>query len=215
LELACGTGRIAEPLLRSGAQYTGMDIEKRFLRSAQKKLSKYKGHFSIHYGDMRSFNFKTNYDLIFIGFNSFLHLLTDEDVLDFFQCVKNHMHAKTRFIIDIYIPDPLFLYRPKNMRFPVLEYVDSKTKQNIYVEETNQYNRKTEINKITWYFSSKGKKDFDIRSFSVRMYFPSKMHQLLTEAGFTILHQWGDYYQTNMNTGSSLQIYDTIVKNLP
>ena len=47
-----------------------------------------------------------------------------------------------------------------------------------YVEETNQYNRKTEINKITWYFSSKGKKDFDIRSFSVRMYFKVVMMQV-------------------------------------
>ena len=92
-------------------------------------------------------------------------------------------------------------------------YVDSKTKQYIYVEETNQYNRDTEVNKITWYFSSKYKKDFDIRDFSVRMYFPSKMNQILTEAGFTILNQWGDYYRTNMNEGSSLQIYDTIINN--
>ena len=118
------------------------------------------------------------------------------------------MNNKTRFIIDIYIPNPLFLYRPESMRVPVLEYVDSKTKQYIYVEETNQYNRDTEVNKITWYFSSKYNKDFDIREFSVRMYFPSKMNQIFIDNGFQILHQWGDYYRTPLGEGSKLQIYD-------
>jgi len=66
----------------------------------------------------------------------------------------------------------------------------------------------TEVNKITWYFSSDEAKDFDKKYFSMRMFFPSKMNQMLIEAGFTILHQWGDYYRTPLGEGSKLQIYD-------
>ena len=42
----------------------------------------------------------------------------------------------------------------------------------------------------------------------MRMFFPSKMNQMLIEAGFKILHQWGDYYRTPLGEGSKLQIYD-------
>ena len=39
-----------------------------------------------------------------IGFNSFLHLLTNNEAKACFQCIKKHMHANSRLIIDIYIP---------------------------------------------------------------------------------------------------------------
>ena len=208
LELACGTGRLAQPLLREGAQYTGLEIEPDFVVAAKKKLSDFGNLASIVKGDMRSFSLGVKFDLIFIGFNSFLHLLTDKDSMDFFSCVQGHMHEKSRFVIDIYIPNPLFLYRPEGMRFPVLEYTDSNTDEHVYVEESNVYNSTTEVNNLFWYFSTEEKKDFDERRFSMRMYFPSKMNQMLIDAGFLICHQWGDYYRTDLNEGSKLQIYD-------
>ena len=128
--------------------------------------------------------------------------------MDFFRCVRNHMHENSRFVIDIYIPNPLFLYRSEYIRFPVLEYTDSNTDEHVYVEESNIYDSATEVNELTWYFSTKNNKNIDERRFSMRMYFPSKMNQMLIDAGFNIRYQWGDYYRTNLNEGSKLQIYD-------
>ena len=207
-ELACGTGRLAHPLLRDGAIYTGLEIEPGFVEAARNKLSGFGNSVSIIMGDMRSFNLKKKFDLLFIGFNSFLHLLTDKDAENFFRCVKNHMHESSRLVIDIFIPDPLFLYRPEKVRFPVLEYNDSETDAHVFVEESNVYDSSTEINELVWYFSTENKKDFDIRRFFMRMFFPSKMNQILIDAGFKICHQWGDYYRTDLNEGSKLQIYD-------
>jgi len=208
LELACGTGRLAQVLLREGADYTGLEIEPDFVREAKTKLSEFGDLVSIVQGDMRSFKLDKKFDLIFIGFNSFLHLLTDKDAMNFFHCVQNHMYNNTRFFIDIYIPHPLFLYRPEGVRFPVLEYTDSNTDEHVFVDESNVYHSVTEINELTWYFSTENKKDFDKRKFSMRMYFPSKMNQMLIDSGFNICHQWGDYYRTDLNEGSKLQIYD-------
>ena len=208
LELACGTGRLGPIFLREGAKYTGLDIEADFVRSARKKLSIFGDLVSIIEGDMRSFKLGKKFDLIFIGFNSFLHLLTDKDALAFFHCVQTHMHKNSRFIIDIYIPDPLFLYRPEEVRFPVLEYTDSNTDDYVYVEESNIYDSVTEVNELVWYFSTKDKKDFDRRQFTMRMYFPSKMNQILIDSGFRVSHQWGDYYRSTLDEGSKLQIYD-------
>ena len=157
---------------------------------------------------MRDFQLNKAFDLIFIGFNSFLHLLKDEDADSFFTCVKQHMHAKSRFLIDIFVPNPLFLYRPEGIQFPVLEYTDSATDALVKVNESNNYNPHTEINELTWYFSTKNKIDFAVERFSMRMYFPSKMNQILIDNGFHILHQWGDYYRSPLGEGSKLQIYD-------
>ena len=118
------------------------------------------------------------------------------------------MHNNSRFLIDIFIPNPLFLYRPKDVRFTVLKYTDSVSGEKISVEESNVYDVDTEINKLTWYFSSDNKKEFAVERFSMRMYFPSKMNQILVDNGFHILHQWGDYYRSPLGEGSKLQIYD-------
>ena len=79
------------------------------------------------------------------------------------------------------------------------------------VDESNEYDPDSEINKLTWYFSTKTNKDFAIEHFSMRMYFPSKMNQMLIDAGFRICHQWGDYYRSDLNEGSKLQIYDVVL----
>jgi SAM-dependent methyltransferase len=211
LELACGTGRLANSLVRDGADYTGLELSPDFATLAGKKLSQYSNTPKIVTGDMRKFQLNKTFDLIFIGFNSFLHLLTDKDAASFFTCVKQHMHENSRFLIDIFIPNPLFLYRPEGIQFPVLEYTDSATDKLVQVKESNIYNPDTEVNELTWYFSFENKKDFTIEKFSMRMYFPSKMNQILIDNGFRILHQWGDYYRTPLGEGSKLQIYDVCI----
>ena len=148
LELACGTGRLGAIFLRDGSDYTGIDNNPSFVKSAKKKLNSYGARVSIKKFDMRSFNLDKKYDLILIGFNSFLHLLTDKDATDCLNCVKNHMHKNSRFVIDIYVPNPLFLYRPEEVRFPVLEYTNSKTNNRVYVQESNIYDSKSEIKAI-------------------------------------------------------------------
>ena len=56
LELGCGTGRLAQVLLREGAYYTGLDIEPDFVTAAKEKLSGFGDFVSIVRGDMRSFD---------------------------------------------------------------------------------------------------------------------------------------------------------------
>ena len=208
MELACGTGRLANSLVRDGADYTGLELSPDFTELAQNKLDAYRNTPSIITGDMRNFQLNKTFDLIFIGFNSFLYLLTDGDAVSLFTCVKKHMHKNSRFLIDIFIPNPLFLYRPEGIQFPVLEYNDSHSNKLVKVKESSSYNTNTEINELAWYFSFDDQKDFAIEQFSMRMYFPSKMNQILIDNGFRILHQWGDYYRTPLGDGSKLQIYD-------
>jgi hypothetical protein len=194
--------------MRDGADYAGLELSPDFARLAKEKLENVGKSVSVVVGDMCDFDLNRKFDLIFIGFNSFLHLLTDKGALSCLECVKRHMHKNSRFLIDVFVPNPLFLYRPENTRFNVLEYTDSNTGEGVVVEESNEYNTDTEINELTWYFISKNDRVFAKEYFSMRMYFPPKMNQLLIDSGFKVLHQWGDYHRSPLGEGSTLQIYD-------
>ncbi len=207
LELAAGTGRLALPLIRAGADYTGIEISPEFVERANLKIKPEMKGGQVLPGDIRDFHLDETFDLIFIGFNSFLHMLTNDDATACLLCVREHMHENSRFIIDIFRPDPLFLYRPENRRFPTMEYMDSETQKRVTVEESNVYDPETEINKIRWYYSTEEKNDDRIYDFSMRMFWPDTMNRLLTDAGFTILHVWGNYEKKDFDEESNLQIY--------
>ena len=94
LELGSGTGRLAIPLLKEGADYTGIEISKKFCNYANKKIVNKRVTADIINQDFRKFNFNKKYDMIFIGFNTFLHLLNDADAIECLNSVKKHMHSR-------------------------------------------------------------------------------------------------------------------------
>ncbi|MEE9162925.1 MAG: class I SAM-dependent methyltransferase [Candidatus Neomarinimicrobiota bacterium] len=206
LELGAGTGRLAPAVLQSGARYTGLDASPTFLTHARSRLAEYGERARMIAGDMRTFDLGETFDLIFIGFNSFLHLLTDEDALAALGCIRRHCEAGTRFALDIFVPDPLFLYRPENQKVPAKVYSDPATGTKVTVQETNRYEPESELNHLRWYYSTAEEPDFLVLDFTMRMYFPDTLDRLLHDAGFRILEKWGDYRRTPFDAGSSLQL---------
>ena len=207
LELAAGTGRLAPSVLKSGATYSGLEISEPFLQHAREKLASYGSKARLVRGDLRDFHLDETFDLIFIGFNAFLHLLTDDDALAALACIRKHCHEATRFVIDIFVPDPLFLYRPGGQRVPAKFYHDPQTGDAVRVEETNLYDPDTELNHLCWYHSTDEKKDFLVINFTLRMYFPDTMDRLLHDAGFRVVDKWGGYNRAPLSEESELQIY--------
>lgn len=207
LELAAGTGRLALPLIRNGGVYSGIEISPEFTQRANKKIKDQYFEGTVHQGDIRDFDLNETFDLIFIGFNSFLHMLKDSDAAACLKCVHKHMDKNSRFMIDIFRPDPLFLYRPEGMRFPTMEYIETKTNDLINVEESNEYDPETGVNKIRWYYSRPDKKDERIYDFTMRMYWPDTINRLLIDAGFRVKSVWGNYEKAEFDEGSNLQIY--------
>ena len=80
LELAAGTGRLAMPLIRENLDYTGLEISNDYCNFANKDLQELTNKAHIVQGDMRNFNLNKKFDIIFIGFNSLLHLLNEKDL---------------------------------------------------------------------------------------------------------------------------------------
>ena len=118
------------------------------------------------------------------------------------------MHTESRLYIDIYMPSPLHYYRPENTRYDVLEYYDSQLKEQLSIQETNNYDPEKEVNRLTWFYSTKNENDVMVNTFSTRMYWPDTMNRMLIDTGFEILNIWGDYQYSPFSEKSSLQIFE-------
>ena len=202
LEIACGTGRLSKYIIDLGLPYTGIDNSKPFLDISVQKFGK---NGTFLYNDMQDFKLAEKFDFIFIGFNSFLHNLTDKDALNCLRCVRNHLNIDGLFLLSIFLPDPEFLYRDEYLHEArtIFNYKGRQCR----VLEKNSYDNETQINSLTWQLEIDGKLSDETYSFKQRMFYPHKMHLLFQESGFSVQEKFGDWDMNPMDEESPLQIY--------
>ena len=206
LELGSGTGRIAESLIGLDLNYTGLDLSSEYTLFAKNKFKQH-DNFSFFQGDMSHFSLNKKYDIIFIAFNSFLHLLKYDDAIKCLAAISTHMHSKSRLIIDIFVPHPLFLYRPKNLKMHIVDFYNKSEKEEQEINEILDYNSETEIANVQWIYSNEKNKNLYTFKFMMKMYYPETMHTLFESSDLRILDYWGDYDRSKFNENSNLQIY--------
>ena len=203
LELASGTGRLATPILNLRLDYTGLELSKLFLKEAKKK---FKNKASFVFGDMRNFHLGSSFDLIFIGFNSFLHNLSTEDAKSCLKCVLNHLSPKGKFLLSIFIPNTEFLYRDEKKLYPATGFFEFENSI-CRILEKNNYNSDSQVNHLTWYIERDGKLGPVEYNYSMRMFYPHEMDLLFQESGFIIEDKFGDYDLSSFDQESDMQIY--------
>ena len=202
LEIACGTGRLSKYIIDLGLPYTGIDNSKPFLNVSCEKFGK---NGTFLYNDMQDFKLAEKFDFIFIGFNSFLHNLTDKDALNCLRCVREHLNNDGIFLLSIFLPDPEFLYQTEYLH-EARTFFNYKGKQ-CRVMERNLYDDETQINSLTWQLEIDGKLSDETYSFKQRMFYPHKIHLLFQESGFSVKEKFGDWDMSPMDEESPLQIY--------
>ena len=202
LELACGTGRVATHLIKSGFNYSGLDLSSVFIHHCKSK--RFNGKFIT--GDMRHFTLGQKFDLIFIPFNSFLHLFTEEEMAQCLISIQNHLSDNGKFLLDIFVPDPEFLYRDPDKKYEEMTIIHPNGGE-CTVWQKNQYKEETEINHIHWFFNRGNIEPMDEYDFDMRMIYPDTMDRVLSDSDFTIEEKWGDYDGEPFNETSLLQLY--------
>ena len=205
LELASGTGRLAQPLIRQGLNYTGLELSSKYVAYANLKFKFFNPFIQ---GDMRNFTLDQKFDIIFIGFNSFLHLLSRKDVIKCFDSIKLHMHSYSKLYIDIFMPQPSFLYRKSDVSIDVMEFFDSIENSIVNIEEFLDYNESREQISLIWEYKNKNNKCFRKFNFEMKVYYPDTMNQLLLDNDFNIDNVWGSYEKEPLSENNSHQIYE-------
>ena len=108
LDIGCGTGRIAIELAKKGHDLIGLDISRKMLENARHKANSVASvnPLKIQFieGDMRNFDLGITFNLIYIGFRSFMLLLSPDKQRSTLKCIFNHLSEQGFLIISLFVP---------------------------------------------------------------------------------------------------------------
>lgn len=100
LEMACGTGSLTGELLKLGYKVDGFDLSSDMLTIARDKLKNHKDYRLFNL-DMTDFSMDKNYNVIICACDSMNYIIKEEDLLNSFKCVYDHLEPEGLFIFDI------------------------------------------------------------------------------------------------------------------
>lgn len=103
LELAVGTGRVALPLALRGIDVHGVDASEAMIAKLRAKPGG--SEISVTRGDFSEVDVEGKFGVVFITFNTFFALLTQEDQLRCFRNVSEHLEDDGVFVIEAFVPD--------------------------------------------------------------------------------------------------------------
>lgn len=103
LELAIGTGRIALPLAERGVDVHGVDISEAMVAKLRAKPGG--DRIPVTMGDFADVPVEGRYPLIFVAFNTFFGLATQEDQIRCFENVAAHLTEDGVFALEAFVPD--------------------------------------------------------------------------------------------------------------
>ena len=205
LELACGTGQLTVPIAAEGLPIAGLDLSEPMLHIARERAAAAKVSVEHSLGDMRDFDLGRRFGLIFIARNSLLHLHSAEDFRAAFTAIRRHLAPGGIFAFDVFNTNIQRFARPAGPRFPVMQ-VETELFGALTVEETNDYDEATQVNRARWFISAPGKPDAWTLDLALRSIFPQELPLLLAAGGFHLSSRWGDLDQTPFDSRSRSQV---------
>ena len=103
LELGIGTGRVALPLREAGVDVAGIDASPAMVHKLRAKPGG--GEIPVTIGDFASFDVGRRFRAIYVVFNTFFGLLTQEAQVSCFDSIANHLERGGVFVIEAFVPD--------------------------------------------------------------------------------------------------------------
>lgn len=108
LELGCGTGRIAVPVARAGAQIVGIDRSEEMLARARKRIlrARLRRRLALVRGDIRDLPFttRTKFSAVLAAYGILQSLTRERDLIRTFGSVARVLRRGGLFAIDV-VPD--------------------------------------------------------------------------------------------------------------
>jgi SAM-dependent methyltransferase len=103
LELGIGTGRVALPLAESGVDVEGIDSSEAMVAKLRTKPGG--DAIRVTMGSFADFSLPTRFDLVYVVFNTFFSLLTQDEQVSGFGSVARHLAPDGVFAMQAFVPD--------------------------------------------------------------------------------------------------------------
>ena len=103
LELGIGTGRIAVPLAAKGLKVFGIDASEKMVEKMREKPGG--DAIPVVFGNFADVKIGGQFSLVYVVYNTFFALLTQDEQVRCMQRVARHLTAEGTFVIEAFVPD--------------------------------------------------------------------------------------------------------------
>jgi SAM-dependent methyltransferase len=114
LELGVGTGRVALPLAARGVEVHGIDASEAMVERLAAKPGG--DAVAVTMGDFAGVPIEGSYPLVYVVFNTFFSLLTQDDQVRCFAAVADHLAPGGAFVLAGFVPDPTLYHGGQSVR---------------------------------------------------------------------------------------------------
>ena len=117
LELGCGTGAHAEYLATMGYMVHGVDMSEPMLVQAESRKEKLTSdiaeRLTFSYGDIRTVNINTKYDVVVSLFHVMSYQTSNDDLTAVFQTASKHLKPGGIFLFDFWYGPAVLIQKPE------------------------------------------------------------------------------------------------------
>jgi SAM-dependent methyltransferase len=184
LELGIGTGRIALPLLKRGVEVHGIDASTAMVERLRAKPGG--ESLPVVMGNFADLEVENEFKLIYIVFNTFFVLLTQEEQVRCFRNVARRLTRDGVFVIEAFVPDlTRFSGGQANKAIKVTtELVELDVSQH-YPAEQRVVGQKVVLTQGS----------VRLYPIQIRYCWPSEMDLMAQLAGLRLRHRWSNWQQ--------------------
>lgn len=154
------------------------------------------------------------FGLVFIAFNSMLHLHGRTDLERFLACARKHLRPGGRFALDVINPSVERLARLPGAWSTAFRYADPDGGGDIVIEEQGRYDAARQVMELTWRWVQDGI-TLSEEPLALRCLFPQELDALLHHNGFEVVDRWGSHDRRPFESGSPSQIVVCLADPVP
>jgi hypothetical protein len=193
LELGVGTGRLALPLSQRGVRVHGIDVAPAMLAVLGAKPGA--EDVALTLGDFTTTRVDRRFGLVYLARNTITNLASQNEQVECFRNVADHLELGGHFVIENYIPEL--------QRLPPGEtiHVFARTPSHLAFEE---YDVASQMAISHHYWMIDGK--LEARSGSHRYVWPSELDLMAQLAGMNLRERWQDWLRNPFTSASRSHI---------
>jgi SAM-dependent methyltransferase len=195
LELGIGTGRIAIPLAEAGVRVQGIDASEAMVGRLHAKRGG--SAIPVMMGDFRDFTIDERFRLVYVVFNTFFGLLTQEDQVSCFRSVARHLTDEGVFAMEAFVPDATRWDRGQRVSATRVELDEVE----IEVSMHDSLAQRTHSHHLI--VREDGVRLYPVR---IRYAYPSELDLMARLAGMRLRERWADWDRSPLAATSQKHI---------
>jgi SAM-dependent methyltransferase len=182
LELGIGTGRIALPLQQTGIEVHGIDASEAMIARLRKKPGGQR--IPVASGNFADVAVEGRFNLIYVLFNTFYALLTQDEQLRCMRGVSQHLTPQGVFVVEAFVPDLTRFTGRQSVRAVKIGVSGVQIDVSQHDPVTQQVVSQHLV------FTEQGMRLFPVK---LRYVWPSEFDLMARLAGMRLKHRWGDW----------------------